>query len=147
MDFFFSFFVGVPLVNWGIRKGLSAAGPGDLSKEVLTGIIPKDGQTEPAGLLTLHSGNIDTLAFQTALVGLVYMISYGFIKYTGMFLPDDAAKILWGFFFVIGLMIAIITRKLMTRWGWGHLIDSGIQRRVTGWSVDFLIVAIPDKFS
>lgn len=141
MGFFFSFFVGVPLVNWGVRKGMSAAGPGDLSKEVLSGIIPKDGQTEPAGLLTLHSGNIDTLAFQTALVGLVYMISYGFIKFTGMFLPGDAAKILWGFFFVIGLMIAIITRKLMTRWGWGHLIDSGIQRRVTGWAVDFLIAA------
>jgi len=141
MGFFFSFFVGVPLVNRGIRKGLSTAGPGDLPKEVLTGIIPKGSQKEPAGLLTLHSGNIDTLAFQAALVGLVYMISYGFIQYAGMFLPDDAAKILWGFFFLIGLVIAYLICKLLTRLGWGHLIDPGIQRRVTGWSVDFLIVA------
>lgn len=141
MGFFFSFFVGVPLVNWGIRKGFSAAGPQDLTKEVLTGIIPKGGKAESAGLLTLHAGNIDTLAFQTALVGLVYIISYGGIKYIGRLLPDDAAKILWGFFFIVGLVMAIFIRWLITRWGWGHLIDPGIQRRVTGWAVDFLIVS------
>ncbi len=141
MGFFISFFVGVPLVNWGIRKGLSTTGPRELPKEVLTGIIPKGGHTESAGSLTLHPGNIDTLAFQAAMVGLVYIITYGVVKYTGMFLPDDAAKILWGFFFIVGLMIAILIRKLMTSWGWGHLMDSGIQRRVTGWAIDFLIVS------
>ena len=141
MGFFFSFFVGVPLVNWGIRKGLSAAGPQILSKEVLTGIIPKGGKSESAGLLTLHSGNIDTLAFQAAMVGLVYMITYGVIKYAGMLLPDDAASILWGFFFIVGLVIAISIRRLMTRWGWEHLVNPGIQRRITGWAIDFLIVS------
>ncbi len=141
MGFFFSFFVGVPLVNWGIRKGFSAAGPRALTKEVLTGILPKGGPSESAGSLTLHSGNIDTLAFQAALVGLVYIISYGLITSAGMFLPSDAAKILWGFFFIIGLVIAIFIRRLMTSWGWVHLIDPGIQRRVTGWAIDFLIVS------
>lgn len=141
MGFFFSFFVGVPLVNWGIRTGLSATGPRELPKEVLTGIIPKGDHTESAGSLTLHPGNIDNLAFQAALVGLVYLITYGVVKYIGMFLPDDVAKILWGFFFIIGLAIAILIRKLMTSWGRGHLMDSGIQRRVTGWSIDFLIVS------
>ena len=58
-----------------------------------------------------------------------------------MFLPSDAAKILWGFFFIIGLVIAIFIRRLMTSWGWVHLIDPGIQRRVTGWAIDFLIVS------
>ena len=141
MGFFFSFFVGVPLVNWGIRKGFSAAGPRVLTKEMLTGILPKDGPSESAGTLTLHPGNIDTLAFQAALVGLVYIISYGLVTSAGMFLPGDAAKILWGFFFIIGLVIAIFIRRLMTSWGWVHLIDPGIQRRVTGWAIDFLIVS------
>lgn len=141
MGFIFSFFVGVPLVNRGIRKGLSAAGPQELPRGVLTGIIPNGSHTESAGFLTLHPGNVDTLAFHTALVGLVYILTYGVVKYTGMFLPEDAAKILWGFFFITGLMIAILIRKLMTHWGWGHLIDSGTQRRVTGWAIDFLIVS------
>jgi glutamate:Na+ symporter, ESS family len=141
MGFFFSFFVGVPLVNRAVRKGLSASGPRDLSKDVLTGIISKGGHTESAGSLTLHSGNIDTLAFQTALLGLVYIFTYGLIKWAGMFLPADAARILWGFFFIIGLVTAILIRRLMTHRGWGHLIDPGIQRRVTGWAIDFLIVA------
>ena len=140
MGFFFSFIIGVPLVNWGIRKGLSQAGPQGLSKEVLSGILPKGSQTESAGSLTLHSGNIDTLAFQAALVGLAYMISYAVIKYIGLLLPEDAAKILWGFFFIMGLVTAILIRWLMRCRGWGHLIDPGIQRRITGWAVDFLIV-------
>ena len=52
-----------------------------------------------------------------------------------------AAIILWGFFFIVGLMMAIFIRWLMTRLGWEHLISPGVQRRVTGWAVDFLIVA------
>ncbi|NIU58348.1 MAG: sodium:glutamate symporter, partial [Phycisphaerae bacterium] len=39
IGYFFAFFVGVPLVNWGIRKGLAAHGNQDLSRDVLTGII------------------------------------------------------------------------------------------------------------
>lgn len=141
LGFFFAFFVGVPLVNWGIRRGLSAAGSQDLPREVLTGILPEKSQKESAGRLTLHLGNIDTLAFQAALVGLVYLLTYGFVTAAGKLLPDDAAKILWGFFFIFGLLIATLCRWLMTRLGWGHLINPGVQRRVTGWAIDYLIVS------
>jgi ESS family glutamate:Na+ symporter len=81
------------------------------------------------------------MAFQAALVGLVYLLTYGFVKYVGLLLPLDAAKIMWGFFFVFGLVFAICTRLLIQKLGAGHLIDAGIQRRITGWSIDFLIVA------
>ena len=42
IGFFFSFFVGVPLVNWGVRKGLSAHAPQELPREFLTGVVPKN---------------------------------------------------------------------------------------------------------
>lgn len=141
IGFFLAFFVGVPLVNRGIRKGLSAAGPRELPRDLLIGIFPRDKQTESAGQLSLHSGNVDTLAFQAALVGLVYLLTYAFVKYFGSLLAPDAAKILWGFFFIIGLLIAILIRWLFARRDGAHLINPGIQRRITGWSIDFLIVA------
>ena len=139
--FFFSFFIGVPLVNWGIRKGLSARGPKALPKDFLVGVVPKNRRTEPAGKLTFHSGNVDSLAFQAALIGVVYVLTYGLVKCLGKISPSDVASILWGFFFIFGLGIALITRWAMGKFNIGHLADPGIQRRITGWSVDFLIVS------
>ncbi|CAB1069443.1 Sodium/glutamate symporter [Olavius algarvensis Delta 1 endosymbiont] len=141
IGYFFAFFVGVPLVNRGIRKGLAAHRTGDLSRDLLTGIISKDKQVESAGKLALHTGNIDSMAFQAALVGFVYLITYAFVKYVGMLLPPDAAKIMWGFCFVFGLVFAILIRMLLQQFGREHMVDPGIQRRVTGWSIDFLMVA------
>jgi glutamate:Na+ symporter, ESS family len=141
MGFFFSFFVGVPLVNWGIRKGFSAKGPKSLSQDFLTGIISKNQKRKSAGGLSLHSSNLDSLTFHTALVGLVYILTYGLVKYLGLIVPADVASILWGFFFIFGLGIALGVRWIMERFGVEHLNDPGIQRRITGWSVDFLIVS------
>jgi ESS family glutamate:Na+ symporter len=74
-------------------------------------------------------------------VGLVYILTYVLVKYVGLMVPADVAAILWGFFFIFGLGFALAVRWMMRRLGMDHLIDSGIQRRITGWSVDFLIVA------
>jgi ESS family glutamate:Na+ symporter len=141
IGYLFAFFVGVPIVNWGIRKGLATYGAKALPRDFLTGVIPADKQTETAGKLTLHTGNVDSMAFQAAFVGLVYLVTYGFVKYVGLLLPPDAAKIMWGFFFVFGLIFAICVRLLIKKFGAEHVIDPGIQRRITGWSIDFLIVA------
>lgn len=141
IGFFFAFFVGVPLVNWAIRKGHSKHGSTELSQDLLKGFISKTQKKESAGELTMHSGNIDTLAFQTGLVGVVYAITYAFILAFGKILPADAAAILWGFFFFFGMLFALIIRIILGKIGIDYLIDPGVQRRITGWAVDFLIVS------
>ena len=141
IGFFFAFFVGVPLVNYGIRKGWATFGSGELSRDFLVGLLPKDGKNEVAGRLTFHSGNAETLAFQAALVGIVYGLTWALVKLLGSFLPPDAGTILWGFFFFFGLGIAYILKWFLKLAGVVHLVDPGIQRRITGWSVDYLIVA------
>ena len=141
VGFFFSFFVGVPLVNWGIRKGIAAHGPKTLPKDLLVGVKSRNQKIESAGRLPFHSGNVESLAFQAALVGLVYILTYAFVKYVGMIVPSDVASILWGFFFIFGLGIAMIVVWGMGKFKIEHLADPGIQRRMTGWSVDFLIVS------
>ena len=141
LGFFFAFFVGVPLVNWGIRRGFATFSDTQPSADVLQGFLPLKSGKPPAGRLPMHSGNIDTLAFQSALVGLVYVLTYGFIWLVARFLPPDAAKIIWGFFFFIGMAVALVVKQLMIRLGVDYLVDPGVQRRITGWAVDYLIVA------
>jgi ESS family glutamate:Na+ symporter len=75
------------------------------------------------------------------MVGLVYVLTYAFIRLAGNLLPPDLASLLWGFFFFFGLIIAFIIRWLTGKLGVDYLIDPGVQRRITGWSIDFLIVA------
>jgi hypothetical protein len=91
--------------------------------------------------------NLETFAYHLfnisfISVGLVYVLTHGLVKYLGHIVPADVASILWGFFFIFGLGIALGIRWIMKRLGAEHLIDPGIQRRITGWSVDFLIVSI-----
>ena len=141
IGFFFAFFVGVPLVNWGIQKGLAKHGDRVIPKDVMMGIVPRAQAKEPAGELTVHSGNVDTLAFHAALIGLVYVLTYGVVMALGKILPADAGKIIWGFFFFFGMGIGLVVKWVMGRLGIDYLIDPGVQRRVTGWAVDYLIIA------
>jgi ESS family glutamate:Na+ symporter len=128
-------------VNRGIRQGHAAFGGGEIPREVLTGILRRAEKRETAGHLTLHSGSTETLAFQAAMVGLVYLLTYLFVKALGSLFSPDVGKMLWGFFFFFGLGAALIVRWIMEKTGVGYLVDPGIQRRVTGWAVDYLIVA------
>ena len=141
LGFGFAFFVGVPLANWGIRNGLAVHASNKLSKGILTGIVSADTPKESAGRLTLHPSNVDSLAFQAALAGLVYLLTYFLVKFTSSLLAPDSAKIIWGFYFAFGLLVAILVRTTIRFMGHEYLIDPGIQRRITGWSVDFLIVS------
>ena len=56
-------------------------------------------------------------------------------------IPADTAAMLWGCFFFFGLGVARMVRKGMQALGVDYLTDSGVQRRITGWAVDYLIVA------
>jgi len=141
VGYFFAFFVGVPLVNRGIRRGQATFGPRQLPRDFLTGILNRQAAAESAGRLTLHSGNAETLAFQAALVGGVYGITFGITRFLGGFLPADVAGMLWGFFFFFGLGVALVVKWAMQRLDIQGLADAGVQRRITGFSVDFLIVA------
>lgn len=141
VGFFFAFFVGVPLVDWGIKKGLSDQTPQVLPKDFIKGVIQRNQTKKHAGYETMHPANIDSLSFHFALVGLAYITTYGFVSLLTTILPTDLAKMIWGFFFFFGLVIAVIIRIIINKLNLDYLVDREVQKRITGWSVDFLIVA------
>jgi ESS family glutamate:Na+ symporter len=140
IGFFFSFFIGVPLVNWGIRKGISTQTPKVLPADFIKGIIPKNQKKKPAGFETTHAANIDALSFHFSLVGLTYLSTYGFVYILTDFLPIDVAKMIWGFFFFFGIVFALLIKSILKTLNLSYLIDREIQKRITGWAVDFLLI-------
>jgi ESS family glutamate:Na+ symporter len=143
--------IGVPLARWLIRRGLNANKSGaSLTKEFLTGIMDEK-STATNGRETTHASTIDTLAFHMALVGVVYLITYGELTWVQANIKPffDQYKWLKGFgatlsmpmFFIHGVLIAWCVRTLMIKCGAGKLMDPVVQTRITGTSVDFLLTA------
>ncbi len=138
--YFFAFFAGVPLANAGVKK--AAYNRGRLPEFFVRGILPDGQKGLSAGTLTTHGANLDSLALHTAMAGLVYIITYAVVAYGSSLLPPDAGSMLWGFFFLFGLVIAILFRTIVHRTTrLGHLMDPATQNRITGLSVDYLVVA------
>lgn len=139
IGFFFAFFVGVPLANLGLkRRQFQKKAPDRFFQR---GILPIGQEAGSAGKVTTHSSNVDCLAFHLAQVGLAYLVTYFLLLGLTWWAPPDAGGILWGFFFLFGLVVAIVLRRLTGITGFARLTDPGLQRRITGMSIDYLIVA------
>ena len=139
IGFFFSFFVGVPIANIRLKKEKYRVEKPPLF--LSTGVLQKGETPASAGGLTIHSASLDALAFHFAQVGLVYLITYFCLSFLSGFLPPGMANMIWGFFFIFGLIFAIVLRLLVDISPYSHLLDPPLQRRITGFSVDYLIVA------
>ena len=84
---------------------------------------------------------MDSLAFQSALVGMVFLMTYGFVTLLNMVMSETLSKLMWGFIFFFGLLIALLLGLVLKKIGLVFLIDKRLQKRITGWSIDFLIIA------
>jgi ESS family glutamate:Na+ symporter len=141
VGFFVAALVGVPLANWGIRKGYATNAPTRLPQDFLSGIMSAD-QNLSAGRQTTHGANIDTVAFHVGLMGFTYGLGYLFCSFLkNHVFSGPFAQLTFGFIFFWGLIVAILVRFVLIRVKAGRLLDNNIQRRVTGTSVDFMIVA------
>ncbi len=140
IGFFIASLVGVPLANWGVRNGLTANKSKTLSKDVLKGVNPRK-NGDPAGKLTTHSGNVDGFSFQLAIVLVVYFLTYMECRFMESLLPDSINALAFGLMFLWGIFTAILIRWGLGKLGLADYIDNNVQRRITGFSVDFMIVA------
>jgi glutamate:Na+ symporter, ESS family len=132
--------VGVPLANWGLRKGLAVNKSKELPREFLVGIHDEDKQPS-AGKLITHSANIDGLAFQVAIVMTVYFVTYFACLGLKAILPASIKAVAFGLMFMWGMIIAFIARFILKKLGLSRFMDNNVQRRITGVAVDFMIVA------
>ncbi len=158
MGFFSAVIIGVPLARWFVNRNLNSNIRARIGQEFLQGILKKDSPSSN-GRETTHAANIDTLCFHLCIIGLTYLITYIELSWLEAHVKPffSATKYLKGLgilcslpmFFVHGLIVGLIIRKIMEKLGAGYLIDPVVQNRITGTSVDFLVVAtlVAIKFS
>ena len=135
-----SSFVGVPLANWGIRKGYTVNAPRELPKDFLTG-ISKINNGPNAGKLTTHPGNIDGIAFQLAMLMTTLFVTYFACLGLKAILPGPIKALAFGLMFLWGMLIAVAIRLILGKLGLTVYLDNNVQRRITGIAVDYMIVA------
>ncbi len=139
--FLIASFIGVPLANWGARKGVAAHPVDTLQKDFLMGLKPKD-SSDLIGRETMHPSNIGTFSLYLAIIVVTYLINYGVCKVLSLvFAGTPLGALVFGFFFVWGLFTAMIVRKIINVTGHGYLIDDALMRQFTGIFVDFLMIA------
>ncbi|MDD5764822.1 MAG: sodium/glutamate symporter [Candidatus Marinimicrobia bacterium] len=145
IGFLIAYFVGVAIVNWGIRRRETVIikGPESITNDIRTGII-KDNEPEIAGRLTLAPEAIEPLAFQVGLIGLVYMATYWLIYGIASLMTrgglGEFTATLWSFHFIIALLVAVGVRKILDLTKTSSVIDLGLMNRVSGVCVDYLVV-------
>jgi len=140
VGFFVAALIGVPLANYGLRKGLAADSSGSsLDRSFLRGIMPKDSNLG-VGRHTLHPANMDTLTFHIALLGIALFVTWGFCYGLKILLPNDLSALGFGLMFMWGMFCGIILRKLIIAAGAEHLVDDRLLNSLNGVCVDFMMV-------
>lgn len=137
--FLYAYLFGVPLAKYGLKKKLSRYGGGDIPDDVLKGFFSKGVDCPSAGKLTTHSGNIDSFAFHCALVCATYMITYHLTYFVAGFLPATGSKIVIGLLFMWGMFMGYAIRFILGKLGIMHMVDNNTQKRITGFTTDFMV--------
>lgn len=143
VGFLVAFLIGVPVARWLVGRNLNTNKKARITDEFLSGLY-KDRKKHAIGYETTHSSNVDTLAVHVAILGVAYLITYHWLSWASVNLnemPVLGVFFNFGFFFLHGLGVCLILRFLMNRLGFGHLLNPGIQKHLTGLAVDIMLVA------
>lgn len=140
VGFFIAAAFGVPLANWGLKKGIATHASGNIPDDFRVGIALKD-EGIVAGKQTTHAANIDTFAFQLAIILAIYFVTFIEAGYITDLFPKVFKPMGYGLTFFWGMLNAIIVRLILAKFKIVFTIDNNVQRRITGTTVDFMIVA------
>ncbi len=143
--YLFAILVGLPYAKKLIKKGKVSYSTVDPEKELNfeNGII-ENGDKEIIGHQTAHHSNLDTLSLHFALTGGTYFLTYLFVfsidKLVGGFTPATGAA-MYGNMFAWGILVAMLIKAIMKKANLAYIIDDKLQKSITGFLVDFLMVS------
>ncbi|MDG2276942.1 MAG: sodium:glutamate symporter, partial [Pseudomonadales bacterium] len=145
--FIAAFGIGVPVARWAVRQGLNANRSARIDDEFVAGVL-NENTTLSAGKQVTHPANVDTLGYHLAILAVAYLMTDAYINFMNplvsqLDLGDIHLDVIFShnLFFFHGLIICVILRAGLDRFGLGRFIDDDTQRRITGSAVDFMVVA------
>ena len=145
--FVLSFLVGVPIARYFVKNQMNSDQQARIDSAFLTGLQNENSDISTGKQIT-HPGNVDSLVFHISILGLAYLITDQYLLYvqplaSGVELFGVNLGIIFShnLFFFHGLVVCMIMRSVMDKFGWGRFIDNETQRHVTGSAVDLMVVA------
>ncbi|PYZ98772.1 sodium:glutamate symporter [Alteribacter lacisalsi] len=141
--------VGIILINWGARTGRAKEIGGQrqgLSSEGRNGIVELENR-DSAGELTTRPESIEPLSLHIAYVGIAILI--GFFLLEGLILLEaftwgpwtDTYLMIYVPLFPLAMVGGIITQLISDKYDRFRLIDRKMINRISGFSLDILIVS------
>ncbi|WP_026689132.1 sodium/glutamate symporter [Alteribacter aurantiacus] len=140
--------VGIILINWGARKGHAkeVGGKQGLASNGRNGIVELENR-DSAGELTTRPESIEPLSLHIAYVGIAIFI--GFILLEGLILLEaftwgawtDTYLMIYVPLFPLAMVGGIITQLVSDKYDRFRLIDRKMINRISGFSLDVLIVS------
>lgn len=149
MGFLVSSFGGIFLINLGIRRRwLDDRFLAKIdTSAVKSGIYPSRKRRPVGAEMTTESEAIDSFSLHIALVLTVYLLAYlallGITRSLALIGPlgEDLAVNLWGISFIFSALMAILVRLVMKGTGLDFVVDNRTLTRISGLSVDIMVVA------
>lgn len=138
VGFVSAFLVGVPMAKIGIKRGI-AKHCGKIDDSVLKGYLKREEQTEVMVKDTTCNGNIETLAFHFAIIGLCYVLAVGIANILSM-IPGFLGTSMGGMMFMNGMYAAYIVKLILKKLKLDFLLENTLQSKITGWTADYLVV-------
>ncbi|GAA5089109.1 sodium/glutamate symporter [Paenalcaligenes hermetiae] len=146
IGFLVAFLVGVPAARHVIKKGQNANKRSRIDETFLVGFFHAN-RGQSATRLVTHSANMDSLAWHLGLLGIAYGITHIWLSFMqkvalghAPFGISIAVLFSHNMFFVHGLGVCVLMRLIIDKAGWSSYVDDETLKRITGASVDFMVV-------
>ena len=146
LGFLMAFLLGVPAARHVIRRGLNANRTSSIDLSFTSGLFQRD-RAPSSGRMVTHPGNMDSLAYHLALLGLAYVITYLYLSLMqnlvgGLSPWGISIGVLFSYnlFFLHGLIVCLVMRAVIDRLGLAAWVDDDSLKRITGSAVDFMVV-------
>ncbi len=140
-----SIIFGIPAANYIMRKKGQKSDGITATVNEQKGIYP-EGECPPAGSMRFMVSNIDTMAFQVALIALGYFLAFALITGLTMLfpIPPKIMGMMWSLFAVVFCLPAgLIMRELVLKrlFRAQQLFDQGCHNRILNVFVDLVAVS------
>lgn len=140
IGFIVCFVIGIPLAKYGIKKGLAKnLGSVKIENYIKRGYYKKDEKSNSMGNETTFNGNIDTMTFHFAIVGLGLVMAM--LISEGISHIPEIGPTFSGLLFLYGMLSGYFLKYILKKLGISYMLDNTFQSRITGGATDYLIVA------
>ncbi len=138
VGFLVAFIFGVPYAREGIKKGI-ACSKIKLGNDLSRGFYEPEDQ-ETYGRLTTYGGNLDTLTFHLALIGVSWILGL-YVGKLWKLIPGYFGSLFSNLLFFNGMLCAYAIRWILGKMGLHKYLDRGTQNRITATCTDIMVAA------